>query len=333
MVALLIGMLVSGTAYAAAPSGVVSIDISPAIEKSSQAVKLWVPYPLSDAHQTITDVRVSGNFDRSQVLRDPESGAVYLHASWKNAGNKPSATLQFHVSQKDRRNTALNEVDAPFPVPVQRYLQSTEWVPSSDMEIQRIATKIIQGKKGTLEKAKAVYDWVVENTYRDPKVKGCGLGIPSRTLNQCGGGGKCADLSTVFVTLARAAGVPARDVYGMRLSSPKEGDITSAFHCWAEFYLTGTGWVMVDPADVRKMMLVHQVELKDAGEWRRFFWGGDDLFRVVLEKDARGVNLEGATAALNYFMYPAAEVDGKQLNYFDSKTFRYNVTFTADTKG
>ncbi|SCY49311.1 transglutaminase-like domain-containing protein [Desulfoluna spongiiphila] len=330
LTALLIGLLIATTTHAAAPSGVVTLNLSPAVEAPNQAVKLWVPYPMSDAFQTITDVRVTGNFDASQVLRDPGSGAVYLYATWDKAGKKPSASLSFHVSQTDRRNTQLTEVDAPFPVPVNKYRESTTWVPAADVEMQGIAAKAVKGKEGTLEKAKAVYDWVVENTYRDPKVKGCGLGIPSRTLNECGGGGKCADLSTVFVTLARAAGIPARDVYGLRLSSPKEGDITSAFHCWAEFYLPGTGWVMVDPADVRKMMLVHNVKLKDADEWRRFFWGGDDLFRVVLQKDARGAALEGASAPLNYFMYPAAEVDGKMLNYFDSKAFHYNVTFAAD---
>ena len=109
-------------------------------------------------------------------------------------------------------------------------------------------------------------------------------------------------MSSVFVTLARAAGIPAKDVYGLRLAPPKDGDVTSGFHCWAEFYLPGTGWVMVDPADVRKMMLVHKLELKDANDWRTFFWGGDDLFRCVLEKNSRIVSLTGADQELNYFV-------------------------------
>ncbi len=237
------------SAYADIPSGTVTIDVKPVVENGGSDVRLFIPYPMSDDYQTITDMKISG-----------------------------------------------------------------------------------KGKKGTLKKAKAVYDWMVENTFRDPEVKGCGLAIPSRTLNQCKGGGKCADLSTVFVTLLRAAGVPARDVYGLRLSSPKEGDITSGFHCWAEFYLPGTGWVTADPADVRKMMLVHNLEIKDADDWRTFFWGGDDLFRVVLEKNARGFLPKGMKPEniINYFMYPAAEVDGKMLDYFDAGSFAYSVSFEAD---
>ena len=108
-----------------------------------------------------------------------------------------------------------------------------------------------------MKRAYAVYSWVVENTFRDEGVKeGCGLGLPIRTLQDLKGGGKCADISAVFVTLARAAGIPARDVYGLRIAAPKTGEITGNYHCWAEFYLPGTGWVPADPADVRKAILV-----------------------------------------------------------------------------
>ena len=47
-------------------------------------------------------------------------------------------------------------------------------------------------------------------------------------------GGKCADIHSVFVALARAAGVPAREIFGLRLPSGKTGEITKWQHCWAE---------------------------------------------------------------------------------------------------
>jgi transglutaminase-like putative cysteine protease len=289
-----------------------------------------VPYPLSDAFQTVSDMTISGNYAESAIYRDPASEAVYLYAAWHNPAQPPKCVMRFHLAQKNRRNADLKDSGEDYPELVQTYLQATAQVPSDNLELQAIAKRLIQGKTSTLEKAQAVYDWVIEHTYRDPNVKGCGLGDPLRTLNQCQGGGKCADLSSVFVTLARAAGIPARDVYGLRLASPKAGDVTSGFHCWAEFYLPGTGWVMADPADVRKMMLVHDLELEDAGDWRKFFWGGDDLFRLVLEKNARGAKLSGAVQPVDYFMYPAAQVDGKMLNYFDAAGFSYKVEFRPD---
>jgi len=315
---------------AQAPSGKITIDLNPKVNKDSKNVKLFVPYPMSDEFQTINDIEIKGNFLKSQILRDASSNAVYLFLEWEDLKQKPAASLSFHISQISRKNPDLKEVKAPFPADIKKYLQPSDSVPSDDLEMKAIAEIATKGKTTVLDKAKGVYDWVVKNTYRDPKVQGCGIGNAKRTLNECSGGGKCADLSSVFVTIARAAGIPSRDVYGLRLSSPKEGDITSGFHCWAEFYLPGTGWVMVDPADVRKMMLVHKLKLKDADDWRSFFWGGDDLFRVVLEKDSRDVNLEGLGEKLNYFMYPAAVVDGKLLNHFDAKNFSYSVKFKKD---
>ncbi len=293
-------------------------------------MSLWVPYPLSDEFQTISKVKIDGNFDESGVYRDPASEAIYFYAAWTKPVKAPRCVLFFHISQKSRRNTNIKSSGEAYPVLVKKYLESSENVPADNPLIKEYAEHAVKGKHDTLEKARAVYDWVVENTFRDPNVKACGLGMPVRTLTEAEGGGKCADLSAVFVTMARAAGIPARDVYGLRLASAKDGDVTSGYHCWAEFYLPGTGWVMVDPADVRKMMLVHNLELKDAGKWRKFFWGGDDLFRVVLEKNSRNVALTGAAHRLNYFMYPAAQVDGKMLNYFDAAAFSYKVEFTRD---
>ncbi len=325
-------LILTSTCLAAQPNGHLTFTLTPTVQKDTQKVDLWVPYPMGDEFQTISDMSITGNFKTQAIYRDPASEAVYLHLTWDKPAEQPKCVMAFHISQKDRRNPDILENGADYPAIITPYLGATPFIPANDPEMKKIASKAVKGKTTTLEKARAVYDWVVENTFRDPEVKGCGLGEPGRTIQQCKGGGKCADLSAVFVTLARAAGIPARDVYGLRLGSPKDGDVTSGFHCWAEFYLPGTGWVMVDPADVRKMMLVHKLELTDGAtqDWKTFFWGGDDLFRLVLEKNSRGVNLTGAKAPLPYFMYPAAQVDGRQLNYFDAKSFSYKVTFKAD---
>jgi transglutaminase-like putative cysteine protease len=313
-------------------SGTITYKIHLNVEDNAKAANLWRPYPLSDGYQKIKDVKIDGNYERSGVYRDPDSEAVFFSAGWSKLSEKPSVVMRFHVDLKDRKIKEIKDSNDPIPAPIRKYTEASQWVPAADKDIKEIAYKATAGKKGILEKAQGVYDWVVENTYRDPSVKGCGLGIPGRTVLQCKGGGKCADISSVYVAVARAAGVPARDVFGLRLSNPKDGDITSGFHCWAEFFLPGSGWISVDPADVRKMMLVHNVDLKDAGKWRKFFWGGDDLFRVVLEKNSRGVVFDPPQQGkpVNYFMYPYAQVDGKTLNFFDPKGFTYTVSYKAD---
>ncbi|CCH50199.1 transglutaminase-like domain-containing protein [Pseudodesulfovibrio piezophilus] len=323
----------SVAAFAAQHSGVVKYTVKPTVTSETKTVNVWIPYPLSNDAQKITDLKVDGNFATSSVYRDEKSGAMFLYAGWPAVAGQPELTMSFHADLSSRKVASIKESNLPIPAPIkEEYLKSTLEIPVKAFTEQ--AQKVVAGKKTILEKARAIYDWTVDNTVRDPNVTGCGLAKPGRTLYECEGGGKCADISAVFVTMARAAGVPARDVYGLRLGSPKTGDVTSGYHCWAEFYLPGTGWVPADPADVRKMMLVHDLKMGDKAveEWREFFWGGDDLFRVTLNKGARGVVLTPAQqgAPINYMMYPYAEVDGKPLNYFDSSAFTYSVNYTAD---
>lgn len=289
-----------------------------------QHTQLWIPYPLSDNFQRISDVRIKGNFDRSGIYREPASGAIYLYAEWNNPTDVPELRFQFNAEAKERSVKEMKE-SGNIPVDVRRYMKGNRFVPT-DGKIKEVAEQIIRGKKTILEKARAVYDWVVENTYRDPNVRGCGRGIVEETLARRGG--KCADISSVFVALARAAGVPTREVFGLRLAREAEKDMTGGYHCWAEFYLPGTGWVPADPADVRKVMLVKKLSLKEAEPYREYFFGRVDEFRIVLERGGRGVVLDPSTSEpLNYFMYPYGEVNGKPLDYLDPKHFSYSIYF------
>ncbi|WP_027191415.1 transglutaminase-like domain-containing protein [Fundidesulfovibrio putealis] len=330
LASLVVGLLLSQAALAAPKGATVTYTVAPAVIDGSKTAQVWLPYPLSNENQTITGVTVGGNFTASAVYRDAKSSAVFLHAQWSDLKEKPVLTMRFHVTPDFSKGSKLKNSGEPIPADIRsRYLDE-----APEGYFRQVAAKITRGRTSVLEKARAAYDWTIDNTFRDPEVKGCGLGLPGRTMTQGKGGGKCADISSVFVALARAAGVPAREVVGLRLAEPKDGEITSDFHCWAEFYLPGHGWVMVDPADVRKMMLVNKLELKDAEnrKWREFFWNGDDLFRIVLNKDSREVELTPRQhgEALTYFMYPFGQVDGETLNFFDPKKFSYKVDLTLD---
>ncbi len=286
--------------------------------------RLWVPYPLSDQFQKISNVEIKGNYERYGVYRESGADAVYLYAEWNKPAEIPKLTFQFRAETKERSSGQLRE-KGTIPIEIRKYLETEELV-SDQGKIKEIARRIVEGKETILEKARAVYDWVVENTYRDPDVRGCGRGIVEETLAKRGG--KCADISSVFVALARASGVPARDVYGLRLSKTGSKDMTGGFHCWAEFYLPGTGWVPVDPADVRKIMLVKKLDLDAASSYREYYFGKVDPYRIVLEKSGRNISLDPAPSQpLNYFMYPHGEVDGRPLDHLDPKHFSYSVHF------
>jgi hypothetical protein len=134
---------------------------------------------------------------------------------------------------------------------LQHFLRPTKLLPTEGI-VKSAATEITRGADNDVEKARALYDWIVDHTFRDPRTRGCGVGDIRFMLESGDLGGKCADLNALFVGLARAAGLPARDVHGIRIAKSEMGfkslegssaNVTKAQHCRAEVYIGGIGWL------------------------------------------------------------------------------------------
>jgi len=325
---LALSLCVAPAAWAKSRAGVVTVEVDLSKQDAGKQTKLWIPYAVSDKNQTVGDVKVSGDYAASGVYTDKVNGTPALYAQWDKDAKSRKLTYSFVVEREEIRVRDLSAEEPSWnKADYAEYLQPTSMGPV-DGEVRKLAESITKGKKTVLAKAKAIYDWTCENMYRDPATVGCGKGDVCSLLKQPGG--KCTDISSVYIALARAAGVPAREVFGVRLGKKAEEDITTWQHCWVEFFLPGTGWVPVDPADVRKAMLVEKLELKDAKtrEYRDYFWGGIDAYRfkVALGRDLV-LNPPQAGAPLNTFGYPYAEVDGKAVNFYDPKGFGYRILF------
>jgi transglutaminase-like putative cysteine protease len=307
---------------------VMTIDLSAHPE---EATDLWLPYPTSGPRQLVTDVRVEGDHGAVEVLTDRTFSTPMLHAQWPLGTQSRKLALSFNVERSEVSQRDLPELDSP-DLPWDRsnyslWLKPTSLGPS-DGAVKETAEKIVRGKKTLLQKARAIYEWTARNTYRDPETNGCGAGDVCALLEKPGG--KCADIHSVYVALARAAGVPAREVFGIRLGRDNGQDVSSWQHCWAEFYLPGYGWVVVDPGDVRKMMLKRGLTPEDPvpEELLEYYWGGADPYRVKLSI-GRDVTLNPPQqgAPVNYLMYPFAQVGTATLDWLDAKNFAYRVTY------
>lgn len=321
-------MMIAAVASAANRTGIVTLDVdlsSPGIEKEA---KLWIPYPVTDRHQKVSDIKVSGDFASSGVYTDEKYGTPILYAQWPATATSRKLSFSFAVDRQEIRQTNLPTREPKWnQADYAEYLKPTSLGPL-DGEVKKLADSITKGKKTVLTKARAIYDWCCSNMYRDPNTVGCGKGDVCALLQKPGG--KCTDISSVYIALCRAAGVPAREVFSIRLGKKAEEDITTYQHCWAEFFLPGYGWVTADPADVRKAMLVEKLELKDqkAKEYREYFWGGIDAYRVVLAVGRDVVlNPPQAGAPLNTFGYPYAEVGGNAIDFYQPKSFVYRYGF------
>jgi transglutaminase-like putative cysteine protease len=220
---------------------------------------------------------------------------------------------------------------------LREYLRPTALLPTDGI-VKATADRITRGHKGDLERARALYEWVADNTCRTASTRGCGTGDVRYMLTANDLNGKCADINALFVALARASGIPARDAYGIRVADSelgykslgKSGDVTKAQHCRAEFYAQGYGWVPVDPADVRKVMLeeppgdlpASNAQVRNA---RVMLFGAWEM-NWVAYNHGHDVALPGSKqAAVPFLMYPNGETSEGRIDSLDPDAFRYTI--------
>lgn len=133
--------------------------------------------------------------------------------------------------------TAKDGLVASKSPPEESLTAPTPTWPADDKKIVALAKKICSGKKTSEAKAAAILAWLAPG--KNIKYSGQ-TGSRWGTLKALDQKfGHCWDFSDLFVTLARAAGVPARQVAGWLYGS--------SGHVWAEYYIDGQGWKQVDP--------------------------------------------------------------------------------------
>jgi transglutaminase-like putative cysteine protease len=309
--------------------------------KPAGTTRVWLPTPLvSDTrYQKSLGNAIDAHGGSSGFTTDARYGAGIAWAEWPE-GTRPAFTLTSRFATRDiavdlaRPGQARAEERAVLA----KYLAPTDLMPTDGI-VKQTSSSIVKaaGARTEIEKARAIYEWVVDTTFRDPKTRGCGVGDVRFMLENNALGGKCADLNALFVALARAEGIPARDVYGIRVADSalgyrslgKSGDITKAQHCRAEFYSAGHGWVPVDPADVRKVILeegggkakddpmVVAARQRLFGSWEMNWLGYNYAHDVSLPKASGG--------KLGFFMYPQCETAEGRLDCLDPENFRYQI--------
>jgi transglutaminase-like putative cysteine protease len=310
--------------------------------KPSGMTRVWLPAALigKTPYQKTLANRFSAEGGTAEIV-ESEADALGIIAAKFPAGVRPVLTVTSRIAT----NNYTVDLSTPGHPPkteraeLEHFLRSTKLLPTDGI-VRATATEITRGSKTDVEKARAIYAWIVDNTFRNPKTRGCGVGNIRGMLESGDLGGKCADLNALYVGLARAAGLPARDVYGIRVAKSELGykslgvsseNVTKAQHCRAEVYLSGHGWVPVDPADVRKVVLeeppgnrpldddmVKKARVRLFGSWE-MNWMAFNF--------AHDVALPGSIGApVGFFMYPQAETVDGRLDSLDPDSFKYEIT-------
>ena len=313
------------------------------IAKPAGEVQAWIPLPAFSAEDWFKPAGSTWttNAKTAEIKRDAKYNAEMLHVAWAADEKAPVVEVTSKFATRDR----AVDLSKPGNVPAlsadqhKLYTSATDLIPVDGI-VKETSDKITAGATSDLDKARRIYEWVVDNTFRNAKTRGCGVGDVAAMLKSGNLNGKCADLNALYVGLARAAGIPARDVYGLRVAPSKFGYkslgagsevVTRAQHCRAEVYLSGFGWVPVDPADVRKVVLEEppaNLPLDDAkvvaarkalfGAWE-MNWLAYNVAHDLVLPGAKGPKLE-------FLMYPQAETVAERLDCLDPDNFKYVIT-------
>ena len=308
--------------------------------KPNGPTHIWLPAALirDTPFQKTQSNKFSAEGGKAELSKDKPDSLGIVTGTYP-AGAKPVLTLTSRVSLRnyavdlskpEHAHASKDELDY--------FLQPTKYVPTDGL-VKQTALKATQGATTDIEKARAIYEWVVENTFRNPKTRGCGRGDIRYMLESGDLGGKCADLNALYVGMVRSVGIPARHLYGLRIAKSDLGykslglgsnNATHGQHCRAEVYLKDHGWVPVDPADVRKVVLeeppgnrplsdemVSKARTRLFGSWEMNWMGFNYANDVALPGSAHDPVI--------YFMYPQAETADGRVDPFDADNFKYEI--------
>lgn len=318
-----------------------SVENSFELEANDEVARLWVPLPLKSDYQEVLRLSYDGDFDEAFISNNNPYDTKLLYVKWNKNSKSRKLKIKFDIIMQERSvNLELATNKSVFSTEVAQFLKGTTHTPISKT-IKEFVSNIVNDYDTPLQKAQKIFDWTVTNMYRDEKVLGCGVGDATRIIEEKLFGGKCTDISSIFVALLRNAGIPAREVFGIRAGASKiskscgKSDsngfakITGGQHCRAEFYLSGIGWVPADPADVTKVMKQENRKITDKKiqNLKKYFFGNWEMNWVAFNYGRDFIlDPKPTQYPLNMLGYPYAEMDDEVLDYYDPSSFSYSYS-------
>jgi transglutaminase-like putative cysteine protease len=259
---------------------------------------VWIPLPVSRGGQTISHVRIDSPLTWTETS-ESTFGDRYAYAKVLNpAAGDFMVKVHFRGTRNEVTTAKLAETRAS-KAEIARALKADKLVTISP-RVKKLANEVTAGKTSPIDQAHAIYDYLLATMKYDKTIPGWGHGDTERACDIKAG--NCTDFHSLFMSMARAKGIPARFVIGFPMTSD-HGTVTG-YHCWAEFYVRGKGWIPVDPSEASKT--------SDAAR-RAYLFGNLDPDRVQFTM-GRDLILTPRTAEpLNYFIYPHAEANGKEV--------------------
>jgi len=286
------------------------------IPAGTKRLRVWAPVPQTDQHQTVRVIAVKAPA-KTQMTHESEYGNQMMYVEIQNPTlDNAEFTIEYQITRREyargdyaqleRKDKNKEHKPTVVAASMTRLIAPDTLIPT-DGKIKALAVDVTGSQTGTIAKAKAAYDYFFTNMRYDKTGSGWGRGDAVWACDSKHG--NCTDFHSPFIGVLRSDGIPARFDIGFPLPENKDKGDIAGYHCWAEFYSARIGWIPVDISEAWK-----------AKEKENYFFGSIDANRVQFST-GRDITLSPKQdgAALNYFVYPYVEVDGKSYEKLDKQ--------------
>jgi transglutaminase-like putative cysteine protease len=264
---------------------------------ADKTARIWLPVPSSGKDQDV-EIVLRDLPAKGSIQREPQYGNQILYVETKATGEAPlTLTVSYRVT---RREVKGDQVSSPETTErLTRFLQPDALVPVGGKPLE-----LLKGKDVPMDQMAAVkLFYEVVNQHMRYSKEGTGWGRGDAVWACDSRFGNCSDFHSLFISLARAAKIPAKFEIGFPLPDKRGDGEIPGYHCWAKFRPAGKGWLPVDISEANKNPKMAEYYFGNLTEDRVAFSVGRDI-ELVPKQDGE---------PLNFFVYPYVEVDGKPL--------------------
>ena len=261
-------------------------------------VRVWMPVARSDEHQQVVEIE-SSLPAQAQTAVEPVYGNKILYFETTAPA---SQTLSFNRAYWIRRSEIHglkndgSRTELTFSQR-QLFLSANSKVPLTGKQLDLLEG--VSFSTDPLDTARRLFNIVDAHVRYDKSRAGFGNGDVHWVCDSRFG--NCTDFHSLFISLSRSMGLPARFEIGFPLPERRGEGKIAGYHCWALFHNRTKGWIPVDISEADKVPEMKQYYFGNLTENRVTFTTGRDIQLVPRQ--------EGAP--LNYFVYPYVEVDGQ----------------------
>ncbi len=210
-----------------------------------------------------------------------------VHFSWMNPQER---TLSYEVRSKVQTSSVRAKVYTPVAYPVlitdipdqfRRYIDPTETIDSDDSEIRRVADNLARGESDLWSLTSKVAIWTSQSVAYNLSTLTADVSEKASWVLE-NRYGVCDEITSLFIALMRALGVPARFVSGVAFTDSPQFPAGWGAHGWAEVYFPFYGWVPFDPTFgqlgwIDPGHIVLRISDDPATPSTRFEWRGRDM--------------------------------------------------------